>query len=337
MIAYSLGAPDRSWEVRLSEQVVDCTDGFAVLGKRLRTRDAILISVSPHTYLPDGELAKGWFPNILGAFRHLAARLAQEGKSPHRFASIGVGPGLDAIAAVELLNVETLWLTDLHEDVVNLARSNVLENCLDLQPESVHGFVSDLCEGLIARGIKVDVLYENLPNLPASEISLGVGAMTASFFDNGRLAEIPATYSGHRLGLHYLVLNQARRVLTSQGSVVCCIGGRVKVHVIQSMFTHLGYTPEVLNFDIVRQFESDKVLAGYMEAEKENGVEFTFYPYDDAREVVGALLRGNADLDEVTQQLSGLAIGAAEARKLELAGRAIGHLGIIWRGVPRTQ
>lgn len=109
------------------------------------------------------------------------------------------------------------------------------------------------------------------------------------------------------------------------------------MHVIQSMFTQLGYTPEVLNFDIVRQFESDKVLAGYMEAEKENGVEFTFYPYDDAREVVGALLRGNADLDEVTQQLSGLAIGAAEARKLELAGRAIGHLGIIWRGVPRTQ
>lgn len=318
--------------------MLDCTHGFAKLGKRVRTRDVLSIAVTPHTYLPDGELTQGWFPNIIQAFRRLALLLEQEAHNPKSFASIGVGPGLDAIAAVELLNVDTLWLLDLHEDVVALARDNVLANCPFVEPTRVQAFVSDLCEGLLLRGVQVDVLYENLPNLPTSEISLDVGAMTASFFEDRRLADVPAIYSAHRLGLHYLFLSQARKALAQHGSVVCCIGGRVPVHVVQSMFTQLGYTPEVLSFDMVRQFESEKVLDGYVEAEAEGGVEFRFYPYNEAREVVTELYVANADINAVTQhhRLKELSIRPAEARRLEQEGYAIGHLGIVWRGIPRT-
>lgn len=326
-------------EARLKKQIVDCTNGFAPLGTRVRTKRSISIAVTPHTYLPEGELAQGWFPNLLRAFRRLASELEQEIKIPRSFASIGVGPGLDAIAAVELLNVDTLWLVDLHQDVVDLATYNVLGNCPGIEAPRVHGLVSDLCTGLLARDIRVDLLYENLPNLPASDITLSVDAMTASFFDSGKLAETPPAYSAYRLGLHYLFLAQASDALANDGSVVCCIGGRVKIQIVRSMFTQLGYVPHVLSFGLVRQFESEKVLAGYVTAESENGIEFTFYPYKEACEVVAKLRRAGADIDTVIEHplLRRMAIGSTEARDLERQGHAIGHLGIVWRGVPTVE
>src|SRR5437762_1782583 len=110
---------------------------------RVRTADRISVRLTEHTYLPEGELTQGWFPNILRAFGAVSGRRSAGQRAPERFASIGVGPGLDAIAAVEVLDVTELVLTDVHADVVELAKQNVLTNCPRIHPEGVQAFYSD--------------------------------------------------------------------------------------------------------------------------------------------------------------------------------------------------
>jgi hypothetical protein len=315
---------------------MDCTAAFAGLGSRERSLASVSVQLTPHTYLPRGELTEGWFPNILGAFRELRAALAREGRRPKAFASIGVGPGLDAIAAVEILGVDRLYVTDVHQDVVDTARTNVLANCPGISAAHVTGMTGDLCEGLLAEQVRVDVLYENLPNLPTDARAVREGAMTASFFDAGRVSAVPEIYSRRRLGLHYLFLSQGRPVLTAEGCVVCCIGGRVPAALVRAMFVELGYRPEVINYEIVRQFESDKVLAAYADAERLGGDIFTFYPFYEAREALSRLRDSEpeATVDVAIQdpRLQSLAMDARQALAHENGGHAIGHLGMVWRG-----
>lgn len=317
-------------------RVVDCSDAFAPIRNRVRTADTISIRLTEHTYLPDGELTQGWFPNILRAFGILSS-LRSVGQKPERFASIGVGPGLDAIAAVEMLDVTDLVLTDVHADVVELAKQNVLTNCPRIRPERVQAFYSDLCEGLIDRGVTVDLLYENLPNLPISDVAISEGVTTASFFGRDRMKAIPDLYGQHRLVLHYLFLQKAQRCLRPSGAVICCIGGRIPIAVVRSMFDMCGYVPDVLNYDMVRQFESEKVLAGYVEAEAESDIRFKFYPYAQGRRALVDLREQQVRIDDVFEhpRLRSIVLTATEAQQAEARGTAIGHVGVVWRGTPK--
>lgn len=321
----------------LEHRVVDCTTAFAGLGKRVRIADTISVALTEHTYLPSGELTEGWFQNILRAYGALGAQHSAGGFAPRSFGSIGVGPGLDAIAAVEMLNVTDLVLTDVHDDVVELAKANVLANCPDIAPPRVQAFLSDVCSGLIQRQVKVDLLYENLPNLPLAEVEIGEGVTTASFFGRERMRSIPALFSTHRLVLHYIFLQQAHQCLTSRGAVICCIGGRIPIAVVRSMFDDCGYLPHTLNFDMVRQFESEKVLAGYVEAEAESGILFKFYPYDEGTRVLRELRDRGVTIDDVfdDDRLRSVTLSASQAQKAEASGTAIGHVGVVWRGVPK--
>jgi methylase of polypeptide subunit release factors len=313
--------------------VADCTIGFSPLGTRRHTRDVVSIELTEHTYLPDGELTSGWFPNIVRAFRTAADRLPP---GPRSFGTIGVGPGLEAILAVELLDAIQVFVSDVHQDVADTAVSNVLRNCPGLTPDRVTGFTADLCTGFIERGITVDVLYENLPNLPISELSIDNGVTTASFFGERRLAAIPAIFAEHRLPLHYLFLQQASRCLRPGGGVICCIGGRVPIDIVRQMFHDSGFVPSVLNFDIVRQFESERVLSGYAAAEAASGIRFRFYPYEPSAHLLSDIRGTRATVEEAIAdpRFAALAIRASAAQDLEHGGTAIGHLGVVWYGTP---
>lgn len=54
--------------------------------------------------------------------------LAQTGIEAQDFCSVGTGAGLDALAAIEILNAKNIVITDLHDDVVSLAHENILSN-----------------------------------------------------------------------------------------------------------------------------------------------------------------------------------------------------------------
>lgn len=319
-----------------TRSVVDCTEAFSLFQPRQRTSATISVRITEHTYLPDGEQREGWFPNVARAFARLATLQAREGVSMESYASVGVGPGLDAIAAVEALGVRRLALMDLHRDVVEVAKDNVLGNCPSVTPDNVTAFVSDVCDELRARGIKSDVLYENLPNIPAGEVDLTAGVMAASFFRRAPESAVPEMYSRHRLALHYRFLRQARECLSERGVVVCCIGGRVPTRIVEAMFADCGLRPDILNFEMVRQFEAESVIAGYAAAEEREQLTFRFYPYKEARAVLDDIRARGWNVAEVldAHQLQRLSISATEAQARLAAGGDVGHLGIVWRGRP---
>ncbi|HEX6369803.1 MAG TPA: hypothetical protein VF006_12865 [Longimicrobium sp.] len=319
----------------MAPHLVDVSRAFAGVSHERIAQD-VRVTLAPHTYLPDGELTQGWLPNILDAFRSLGRRLSSATRPVRSFASIGVGPGLEVIAAAELLGVDRFVLTDLHADVTKTAKENVLRNVRGLTSGDIEAFVSDLCAGLIERQIAVDVLYENLPNLPALPEEVSEGALSASFFDREKARSIPRVYAEHRLTLHYHFLSQARRCVTTGGRVVCCIGGRIPMRLVRSMFEEHGFTADVLHFAMVRQFESEKVLDGYVQAEEETGITFRFFPFEEAAATLARIREEQPRLEDIESdaQWNALALTARQAHDLEAGGTAIGHLGVVWQGVP---
>ena len=317
--------------------LVDCTEGFDIFGERERTRAVIRVRVTEHTYLPAGETREGWFPNIARGFLRLAERSGKEGRPLQSYASIGIGPGLDAIAAVEALGVRRLAVMDLHQDVVESARKNILRNCPAVEPEHVCAFVSDLCTEMRRRNLQFDVVYENLPNIPADDADLDAGVTAASFFRRAPSFTVPDVYARHRLALHYRFLTQARECLTATGMVVCCIGGRIPLGVVERMFADCGYTPDVLNYEMVRQFEAAGVLAGFAQAERQERLTFRFYPYREGRAALEEIRsRGGESAEAVMDDpaLQRLCMTAVEAQARLATGEDIGHLGVVWRGRP---
>ena len=79
---------------------------------------------------------------------------------------IGTGAGLDALAAIEVLAPTRVLVTDLHHDVVAEAVRNIQENLLEPRAVQVEGMVGSLGTPLLDGQETVDLLYENLPNIP---------------------------------------------------------------------------------------------------------------------------------------------------------------------------
>lgn len=299
-----------------------------------RAAKPAVITLNEHTYLPDGELTEGWFPNIARAFLALVSSRRQPVES---YGSIGIGPGLDAILAAEILGARKMVLADIHEDVATLARQNVVRNCASVKEEDVFALGSDVCEALLAQGLQVEILYENLPNLPTVELDISDGVMSASFFQQRAELGPSSVYSRFRLSMHRRFLEQARSCITQAGAVICSIGGRVPFDLVRSMFTECGFKPQVLNFEMVRQFEADGVLPGYAQVEESEGIQFRYYPFAEARHALRDMrAEGLVSIDDAVAdpRLQRICLSATEARTWHDTGRPIAHMGVVWLGSP---
>jgi methylase of polypeptide subunit release factors len=308
---------------------IDCTNLFSQLNPRERTEETVEIDAPEYTYLPEGEPVEGWLPKVLRGF--LAYR-SKRGKVKTA-AIVGCGPGVDAVLMVEVLNPQTLVLTDLDHQIVEVAKKNVLKNCT--HPPELRDTSGDLCEGLTDIGLRFDLLYENLPNLPAqASVNISQGVLSASFFDDTKYQNIPEEYNSHLLGLHYEFLQKAKGCLKEGGDVICCIGARVPVELIFKMFKSSGYEPEVLVLDLVRQFEAERVLAEYARIERESKIKFKFFDLDKADKHLVELAKTGLEPSELIKQLDEKAktISAEEAAWRHGLGGRIGVVGLVILG-----
>ena len=106
------------------------------------------ISLTDHPYLPKAiDLRSDWVASV-AAPSFLA--LAQVGVTAPNFCTVGTGTGLDGLAAIEILKAQHLCITDVHNDVVERARANILENTR-VKNISVNGFVGDILSCLQPR------------------------------------------------------------------------------------------------------------------------------------------------------------------------------------------
>lgn len=292
-------------------------------------RRPVRLRLTEHTYPLEGPPEHSWLPIAFRAFARLAHRM------PIRdLLVVGSGNGLDALGAAEIFDLASLAVTDLRAESVSVIRDNVLSH-LKGQAGLALGFYAGDLLACVPANARFDLVYENLPNLPATpDVALELGSHSGRFYDpTGR--GVPEPFGDYLLALHYRCLRQARWHLRPGGGVLTAIGGRMPQEVALGLHRACGYVPELVAFDVKLQAEPALVLPGYRRAEEQQGVEFTYYAAEaisvvaDARRVG---LDGQALAEAVTGELGRFAMSAREAEARSRRGQPVAHSALMLFG-----
>lgn len=193
-------------------------------GRQRRIRQQLEVTMSQHTYLPKLDSSRSdWVATAaIPAFRALDVSQG----AVRSFCSIGTGVGLDALAAVEILGPSRVVVTDLHQDVVDCAAANIRRNLRDASAVEICAYAGELATPVQRAGMKFDLIYENLPNMPlALDQDLDAGQTSSTFFQATE-KDRPAVVVKNLLELHFDLLSDVRRYLNEGGRVVSVIGGQ---------------------------------------------------------------------------------------------------------------
>ncbi|MFG3052274.1 class I SAM-dependent methyltransferase [Kitasatospora sp. NPDC048239] len=312
-----------STQVSKAEVVVSPGEFFQI-GETRRIRSAIRLELTEHSYLPKSDDPRAdWVASVaVPAFK----TLSQMGFLAPRFCTIGTGAGLDALAAVEILKARTVGFTDIHDDVLEHARRNIQSNLLAQDVELVGG-VGDLLSPLVGTLSEVDVIYENLPNIPMAETDDLADGQTSSTFIRERSEEIPGFAEKNLVTLHYLALQQAYPVLRVGGRVLSSIGARIPISEILALSGAAGYNGSVLTYTWKVQSEPHEVVGGFARWEREGLGPFHFYPVSVLREAFDGLspAAAGARALQIESELAPYEIAAVDALALVESGEKVGH------------
>lgn len=300
---------------------VDATEYLAPY-PTLRVRRPVWIELTEHTYPLEPSPQESWLPIAFRAFAQIAERI------PVRdLLILGTGNGLDALGAAEIFDLDSLVITDLFEDSLAVSRGNILAHVEDEAGIALSFHTGDLLSGVPPQ-TRVDLIYENLPNIPATpEIALDQGINTGRFFDAAGL-QVPAPFGDYLLALHYRFLSEAREYVRGGGGILTALGGRIPDEVAFGLHRACGYLPELVAFDVKVQAEPGLVIPGYRRVEDEQGVEFRFYAVEAIAIVADARRAGldGAELAaKVEDQLKRLSMSAREAEERSRRGQPVAH------------
>jgi methylase of polypeptide subunit release factors len=298
--------------------------------------DALFTS-STYEYAPKPE--DNWLYPAFRAFQNLKA--TDKLKWVHTFASVGTGPGLDGVGASFIFHPAHIFLSDENPDVLPIARYNALSNVADKRTQ-VTVAEGDLCAPLRDAGIRPDLIYANLPLLPADPKTLRTDMRSSTFASSEKCKDVPEIYRQFRLAMMYLFLNDARSSLNENGSVAINLGGRVPVELIRRMFAECGYRYHELLTMLKVQSQPDEVLPQFSKAEQELGIEFDFYrmneetagslaSYAELYRLFGKIMNAHQMKEDA---LKDFRVSATEALELHNRGEQIGHVVQMIEGRP---
>lgn len=289
------------------------------------------ITLTEHCFLPRlDDLQADWVASVaVPAFRLIAAA-----RPPHRrraFCSIGTGSGLDALAALEILESTLIGVTDVHEDVVQAACHNIRTNLVPGRIVEILAGTGDLLAPLRDHRPRFDVIYENLPNVPlAGNTNLEQERVSSGFFPS-RPESIPDTVREALLSLHYVALLQAREFLAPGGAVLSMLGGRVPLRAILDMAQQAGYRADFLTYGWKIQAQAEGIVDGYADWQRQGLGPFHFYRFDDLERVfagIDPVTAAGRALD-IERALLPFSIGATEAADVVARGEKIGHTYVV--------
>lgn len=217
------------------------------------------------------------------AFLRGLVLLAPEWKSK-RVWEVGVGTGVNLI----LLNdapCREYYFSDFDPRCTQLALENVSSNGLDLIRYRALTGPWDLVTPPNGAWVpNVDVVFACIPQVPA-DFDLTQGDNIAHYY-------CPRRYPNSRLhacglGLNEELLKQARRVLSSRGSVVLNLGGRPGIERLKEMYVTCGYVPRVAHEEIIPQHHETSLES--LAVLEENGhTQFEFFEDEAARMRINA-------------------------------------------------
>jgi len=304
------------------------------------------LTLSDLSYLPKVENPRAdWVVTAaLNAFRAY-----QEGNFDvvKHFATVGTGSGTDVIAALDIFpSLASVTLTDMHEEVVRVAKSNVLaatekagQKTWSIAQRTV-ARSGDLL--LPLRGEKqFDLIYENLPNIPLPDSSSLQNGQTSSTYVGDRSADkIPSSVSSALLELHYVCLVQAKAfgLISPRGAVLSSIGGRVALKEILDLADKAGYSGRILTVSWKEQSEPESVIGGYVESEQKENREFYFYPTTVLQSVFNNRTPAGAGLCafQIEEELLPHRLSAIEALGKYRQGTSIGHTVVVMASTPKS-
>ncbi|MFI5205706.1 MAG: hypothetical protein ACHQVK_02090, partial [Candidatus Paceibacterales bacterium] len=196
----------------------------------------------------------------------------------------------------------------------------------------IETFLGDLCQPLIKRSIKVDLVYANIPNVPSLE-SVWDKKVTASQFAERDFEDCPEIFQKWFLSLQYLFLKQAKQVLKPGGVVVNAVGARVPYEILEQLYPLNGYKVSELVSLYKIQSEPEDTLAGYAKDEADQNVEFDFYDHEKAWPFWQQQLEGkNLKTPELKQALKEFRITAKQALEaFDKQGKQAGHVCSIFK------
>ncbi|MET9361672.1 class I SAM-dependent methyltransferase [Streptomyces sp. NPDC006632] len=310
-------------EIDRAELVVSPGEFFGIADTE-RIRSSIGLKLSDRSYLPKADEPRAdWVASVaVPAFK----TLAHMGVLAPRFCTIGTGAGLDVLAAVEILHARTVGFTDLHDDVLAHARENIQSNLLDQDVQLV-GSSGDLLAPLVGKVSEVDVIYENLPNIPMAGNGDLAEGQTSSTFIAQRNEEIPGFAEKNLVTLHYLALQQAHPLLRVGGRVLSSIGARVPLSEILALSGAAGYNGSILTYTWKVQSEPHDVVGGYAQWEREGLGPFHFYPVDVLESAFSDVTpaAAGAQAVQLERDLSAYEISAVDALARVQKGERVGH------------
>lgn len=298
--------------------------------KLTRIQDEAEIELADRAYLPNvDDLKRDWVASVAApAFRALTRRRTA---ALHAFASIGTGSGVDALAAIEILGAEIVGITDLFDDVIAAAERNVRRNLRPSAAVALHAGAGDLLTPLSRYGVKFDVIYENLPNLPIDATRRIEQDKTSAAFLAPRAEVVPKMANDWLLTMHYLALAQARDALNQGGVVLSTIGARMPIEVVKTMSQAAGFVPRVLTYGWKLQADADDVISTYAQWERNGLGPFRFYAADALETAFAGLDPGEAGHNALAIEagLAGEQLGAIAAWEAHRSGVQIGHTYIV--------
>lgn len=174
---------------------------------------------------------------------------------------------------------------------------------------------------------KLDLIYENLPNIPIGDSESISNGQNSSTFILSREEHIPDFISRNLITLHYLALKQAHPLLRDGGHVLSSIGGRIPLEAILNLGSATGYASEIITFTWKRQSEPEEVIGGYAQWGEQGFGPFRFYPAHILAETFESIahVAAGAQAIEIEQALSQHEMTAGAALTALSSGMMIGH------------
>jgi len=254
---------------------------------------------------------------------------------------VGICSGVEGIAIAKIFSgtLRRLIVTDVDEEilegtVVNINRAMVEETT------TVIPLVGSFCEPIEHAGYTVDFVHANVPNLPAGgEENLSRGAEKGTFIPSTfyETYSPPQEFVSWALAAQWAYLQSARRVVPKGGSVLTELGGRVPLELVRKLFDEckLAFSELIVGFK--EQTEALIDFEGYHRLEKEHGVAFEFYPYEQGRKLLKRNGISNPTFkvsgEEIKKLLASQKVSAGEALALHKKGVPVGHTVHLFRGV----
>jgi hypothetical protein len=293
----------------------------------------VRLELTEHSFPLEPSAERSWLSLAFRAFSRLAGRM-----NVRDLLIIGTGNGLDALGALEIFDLRSLVVTDLHDESLSVARRNIVSHLEGASGIDISFHSGDLL-ACVPPAKRFCLIYENLPNVrAAADQDLELGTVAGRFFDARELT-VPEVFETHQLALHYECLQQAAGFLRDWGGALTAIGGRIPLDRAFDLHRACGYLPELVAFDVKIQTEPDLVLPAYCLVEEQNHVEFRFYAPEalglvDERRRLG--LEGQELADAVEDELLRHAMSAHEAMERCRRGQAVAHSVFMilgeWRG-----